>query len=350
MAEGTVQVIVVAVIAAGLIFALSNGLHDASSVVATFIACGAASPGIAVLLASFFGLAGAVFGGSLVANTISSVIDLPASVPLLYVLLAAIIGATLWNAVTWGFGLPSSSTHALIGGIVGAVIVSSGPGHVLWGVRELAAAGHQFVGIVKIVVSLGLSPLLGFVLAFAAEKAAMLLLRNAKAAANKWLKRLQWVVTAGLSFSHGANDTQKILGLIILALAAGGGASASTVPIWARLGSGAFLFLGTLLGGWRIMKTVGRGIYELKPVHSLSAQLSSAMSLLFANATGAPVSTTHVVVGTVMGVGAADNFRMVNWKVVKDIIVSWVITIPAAGAAAAVVYLVMSVLSRAIMR
>jgi inorganic phosphate transporter, PiT family len=336
----TVFAVLLLVVLISLIFALSNGLHDASSVVATIISSGAASPKSAVLLASFFGLVGAVFGGSMVANTVSSVIDLPSTAELLPVIISAVLGAVLWNLITWKIGLPSSSTHALIGGIIGAVIVSNGTGHVLWGFSELFGSGHQVLGIVKIIVSLLISPVIGFVIAFILEKITKILLRNAQFTINRWIKRLQWAVAAGLSYSHGANDTQKILGIIVLALISGGNTSIHTAPVWARLCLGAVMFLGTMLGGWKIMKTVGSGIFEIKPIHSLNSQLASVGSILAANIAGAPVSSTHIVIGSVMGVGSAENYKMVNWRIVREILISWVITIPLPAAASALIYMI----------
>jgi PiT family inorganic phosphate transporter len=327
-----------------LAFALTNGLHDASSVVATFISCGAATPRQAIVLSSVFGLLGAVFGGSAVANTVSGVIDLPVQPQLLGILLAAVLGATAWNLLTWKLGLPSSSTHALVGGIVGAVLVSSGPGHVLWGVRELFGASHELTGIVKVVVFLLLSPAMGFALAFLLEKLSKLLLRNAKFSVNRVLKGLQWLISALLSYSHGVNDTQKITGLITLALSAAGGEALKTVPLWVQLVGGTVMSAGTLLGGWSIMKTIGSRIYKLRPIHSLNSQLSAAASVLTANLFGAPVSTTHVVVGSVMGVGAADRYKDVNWGVTREIAVSWVVTIPLAAGVSAAVYWVFSLI------
>ena len=290
-----VAVIVSAVVAIGLVFALTNGLHDASSVVATFISSGAASPRAAILLASCFGVLGAVFGGSAVANTVSGIIDLPAGTALLPVLLAAILGAVTWNLITWRLGLPSSSTHALVGGIIGAVVMAAGPGHVLWGFGALVGGGG-LTGIAKVVLSLIISPFIGFVCAFLLKKISGLLLRNAHFSVNSWLRRIQWVFAAGLSFSHGANDTQKITGLLTLALTAGG-AALNTAPLWVRLAGGTVMFLGTLLGGWSIMKTIGRGIFDIQPIHSVNSQLASVGAVLAATFFGAPVSTTHVVVG-----------------------------------------------------
>lgn len=323
-------------------FTLSNGLHDASSVVATIISSGAASPQQAIILASVFGLLGAVFGGSQVANTISSLIDLPTGPSLLGILFAAIAGAVVWNLATWRLGLPSSSTHALVGGIIGAVTVSSGAQHILWGFSELAGTGHPITGIAKIIVSLVISPVIGFALAFLLGKFTKLIFRNAEFTLNKWLNRVEWVFSAGLSFNHGANDTQKIIGVIVLALAAANGTIVESAPFWVRLCGGLVMFAGTLLGGWSIMKTIGRGIYDIKAIHSVNSQLASAGSVLVANLTGAPVSTTHVVVGSVMGVGASDQYRMVHWSMVKQIIISWVITIPLSAVVSAAIYALIS--------
>lgn len=340
MTSMSADLLLLLVVLLGLVFALTNGLHDASSVVATFISCGAATPKQAIAVASAFGLLGAVFGGTAVGDTVSSVINLPTESTLLPVLLAAILGAILWNLITWKLGLPSSSTHALVGGIIGAVMAAAGSSHVLWGWSELVGTGHRITGIVKIVFSLILSPLLGFTLGFLLEKAAKLFLRNAPFSLNRWLKRVQWLFTAGLAFSHGANDTQKSIGLLVLAMAAAGAGPVHSSPLWLRLCGGFVMFFGTMLGGWSIMKTIGRGIYDIRPVHSVGAQLASASSVFLANLTGAPVSTTHVVVGGVMGVGAADQYRMVRWGAVKDILISWVVTIPMAAAVSAALYTV----------
>jgi len=348
MVDISTSVLLILVIAFCLLFALTNGLHDASSVVATFICSGAASPRQAILLASAFGMVGAVFGGNAVADTISNVIDLPPDISLLPILLSAILGAVIWNLLTWKLGLPSSSTHALVGGIIGAVLVSSGYRHVLWGWNELIFGSHKLTGITLVTAALIFSPLLGFVFAFILGKITKILLRNAKYGLNKGLNRLQWAIAGFLSYSHGANDTQKIIGILTLALAAGGSSTVQTAPLWVRISGGLVMFIGTLLGGWSIMKTIGRGIYEVRSIHSVNSQLASLGSILFATAVGAPVSTTHVVVGSVMGVGAADEYKIVHWRIVKEIIKSWFITIPAAAAVSAVIYAAFHFVFRAV--
>ena len=347
MVSISLTVILIGVIVTALIFALSNGLHDASSVVATFIVCGAATPKQAIGVASIFGMIGTIFGGSAVADTISNVIDLPVKSSLLIILLAAMLGAVIWNLVTWKLGLPSSSTHALIGGIIGAVWVSSGYTHILWGWNELIG-GHHLTGIVKVVAALIFSPMLGFIIAFLLQKSAKLLLRNAKFTLNNGLKKLQWGIAAALAYSHGANDTQKIIGIITLALMAGKGVAISTSPLWVRFAGGLVMFIGTMLGGWTIMKTVGRGIFTVRVIHSVNSQLASAGSLILSTLIGAPVSTTHVVVGSVMGVGAADEYRMVHWGIAKEIILAWFITIPLSAVVSALIYILFNFIFKVI--
>jgi PiT family inorganic phosphate transporter len=336
MVSISITVILIVVILTALIFALSNGLHDASSVVATCIVCGAATPKQAIAIASIFGMIGSVFGGSAVADTISKVIDLPVNTSMLTILFAAIMGAVIWNLVTWKLGLPSSSTHALIGGIIGAVWVSSGYEHILWGWNELISGQYKLTGIVKVVAGLIISPMLGFIIAFILQKVMKLLFRNANYALNSTLNKLQLGIAAALAYSHGANDTQKIIGIITLALMAGN--SVATTPLWVRIAGGVVMFIGTALGGWTIMKTIGRGIFKIRVIHSVNSQLASSGSLLLATFIGAPVSTTHVVVGSVMGVGAADEYRMVHWVVAKEIILAWFITIPLSAVVSAIIY------------
>ncbi|MDR3584556.1 MAG: inorganic phosphate transporter [Desulfosporosinus sp.] len=337
MTSTTVFILVIVIFVA-FIFTLTNGLHDASSVVATFISCGAANPVQAISLAAICGFFGALTSGNAVANTISGIVTIPTETALLKVLLAAMIGAVVWNIVTWKFGFPSSSTHALVGGLVGAVWVARGTNYILWGWSELIGPSHQLLGVTKIVAALILSPVLGFMAAFIIQSLSNLLLRNAKISINKWIKKIQWVMAGLLAYSHSANDSQKTVGIIWLALASASYSNGQVGLIWIKGLAGAVMFAGTLLGGWPIMKTIGRGIYTIRPIHSLNSQLSSGGCLVVATAFGAPVSTTHVVVGSVMGVGGADEFRMVNWKIGKEIIIAWCITIPASAIVAALVF------------
>lgn len=324
-----------------LIFALTNGLHDAGSVVATLIYCRAATPKQAVLLASVFGLIGAAFSGSMVADTVSKIIILPPGRSLMTILAAAISGAVLWNIVTWRAGLPSSSTHALVGGLVGAGWAALGKDHIFWGLSELLHKG-SFTGLTKIIGALIISPLLGFALAFVIQKITALLLRNAKYKINEYIKRMQWFMAAALAFSHGANDSQKISGLISLTLFSAGILGNYNINTYVKPAVGLVMFIGTAFGGWKIMKTMGRGIYDIRPIHSMNSMFSSGLSIIIANFTGAPVSTTHVVVGGIAGVGAADEYKMVNWGIGKEIITAWLITIPCSALSAALLYFIIN--------
>lgn len=325
-----------------MIFTLTNGLHDASSVVATLISCRAATPKQAVLLASVFGLLGAAFSGNLVADTVTKIIKIAPGTELMYILTASISGAVVWNIVTWRIGLPSSSTHALIGGLIGATWISNGSDYILWGVSEFVSGNHQLEGIVKVIAALIISPLLGFVIAFIIQKISSLLLRNTRFKINEYIKKVQWIIAAALAFSHGSNDSQKITGLISLALISAGAVNAYSAQPFIKLTVGVVMFIGTAFGGWKIMKTLGRGIYDLRPIHSLNSMLSSGLSIILATFTGAPVSTTHVVVGGIMGVGAADEYRMVNWGIGKQIITAWFITIPCSAVSAAIIYFIIN--------
>ncbi|WP_371361904.1 hypothetical protein SRRS_32000 [Sporomusa rhizae] len=340
----SIEILLLLVIIGALIFTLTNGLHDASSVVATFISCGAASPIKAVGMAAVFGLIGALTSSSAVAETVSSIIDIPPETGLLKILLSAVIGAVIWNLATWKFGFPSSSTHALVGGLLGAVWISHGIMHILWGWNELIGPNHHLIGVIKIFAALIISPLLGFIAAFILQTISNIILRNANFKINIWIKKIQWIIAALLAYSHGANDTQKIIGIMFLALSAAGYTSGHILQEWIRGLAGGVMFLGTLLGGWSIMKTIGRGIYAIRPIHSLNSQLASGGSIILATLAGAPVSTTHVVVGSVAGVGAADEYRMVNWQIGKEIILAWVFTIPLSGIVAALVCYLLTVI------
>ena len=331
--------LLVGVVLIALIFLLTNGVHDASSVVATFIACGAATPLQAVLWAALLELTGAFLGGSAVAHTIAGLVLLPADRTLLPLLAAVLLAAMFWNVLTWRLGLPSSSTHALVGGLIGSVWMMAGPAHIAWGWQELWGPAHQISGIIKVLIGLIVSPLLGFLLAYLLQKILALILRNAKISANLWLKRGQWLIVGLLAFSHGANDTQKVLGLVGLALVAAGYlGEGQELPQSALLAGGLIMFFGILSGGWPIMKTLGSGIFTLRPIHSFNSQLSAGSALLIANFSGLPVSTTHLVAGSVIGAGAADEYRMVNWAVGQEMLVAWCVTIPASALVAAILY------------
>jgi inorganic phosphate transporter, PiT family len=335
----------VLVLVAAFVFLLTNGLHDASSVIATIIACGAITPVQAILLAAGSGLLGALFGGSAVAHTIVNLIDLPIDHLLLVILLAALLAAVGWNIITWQLGLPSSSTHALVGGLIGSLWVAAGIDHIVWGVSDLLGSTHQLNGVIKVFVSLLVSPVIGFFVAVLLQKMMTLLLRDARFSVNIWLKRIQWVLAGILAFNHGSNDTQKVLGLVSLVLIASKWSTQEQIPVWSQFVGGLIMFAGTMFGGWSIIKTLGRKIFPLRPIHSFNALVSSGGSLLIANFFGAPISTTHLMAGSVIGVGAADDYRMVNWEIGKEMVLAWFITIPASAGMAALIYILLSMLA-----
>lgn len=333
----------VATVAIVLVFDYTNGFHDAANIVATVIASRAMTPGQAVLIVGFFEFLGPLLGGTAVANTIGKFVALDGVAPVLAlsILLCGLIGAIVWNLGTWYFGIPSSSSHALVGGLIGAVVVSAGSDHVVWGFAALFEHG-QLTGIVKVIAALLLSPLIGFWAGFVIHRLLNGLLLAANPAANTRLRAAQFATAAGLAFSHGANDAQKSMGILTLVLLLGGFIPAFEVPFWVMLACSCAITLGILSGGWRIVRTLGFAIYRVRPVHALGSQLTSASVILAASLGGAPVSTTHVVATSIMGIGASERPRAVRWVKAKDIAVTWLITIPGSALVAVQAYALMN--------
>ncbi|HYO28627.1 MAG TPA: inorganic phosphate transporter [Azonexus sp.] len=337
MIEPVVLLAVIAVVIV-LLFDYTNGFHDAANIVATVIASRAMTPVQAVVIVGIFEFLGPLLGGTAVANTIGKFITLDGVLPTLSlaILVCGLLGAIVWNMATWYFGIPSSSSHALVGGLVGAVVVSVGMDHVVWGFGELAEG--KITGIVKVLAALLLSPMIGFGMGFLIKRLLSALLTRATPAVNRRLRGAQFFTAAGLAFSHGANDAQKSMGILTLVLLLGGFIPKFEVPFWVMLACATAITLGILSGGWRIVRTLGFAIFRVRPIHALSSQLTSALVILSASIIGAPVSTTHVVATSIMGIGAADNPRAVRWKKAKDIGVTWVVTIPGAALVAIQVY------------
>jgi PiT family inorganic phosphate transporter len=321
-------------------FALTNGFHDASNAIATLVATRGATPGQAVALSAVFNMAGAVLLGTAVADTIGKIVTVPQG-QMVAVVGAGLAGATAWNLITWWRGLPSSSGHALVGGLVGAAvadgILSGSTGSVHWGGFD----GWHPTGVIGVLVALLISPVLGFAVAF-------LLLRFLRLVSRRWTTRWinpvragGWIAAAGLSFSHGSNDAQKAMGVIAVLLLASGHTTTMTVPLWAKVVTGVALTAGTALGGWRIVKTVGQRIFSLTPLDSFTSQASSTAVILGASLIGAPVSTTQVVASSVVGTGGGRRrWKHVRWQVVREMGVAWLTTIPAAALLAVLVLVI----------
>ena len=321
-----------------LVFDYTNGFHDASNIIATVIASRAMTPIQAVIIVATFEFLGPLLGGTAVANTIGKFIHIGdlQSLDAVVIILCGIVGAITWNLGTWWFGIPSSSSHALVGGLVGAVVVSVGVNHVVWGFSELGQ-GH-LTGITKVLIALVASPIIGFWVGFIIHRLMKFLLRAATPVANKNLRRIQFLTSAGLAFSHGANDAQKSMGIITLVLLLGGFIPEFAVPFWVILACATAITLGIMSGGWRIVRTVGFGIYKVRPLHAFDAQLTSASVIFAASMLGAPVSTTHVVSSSIMGIGASERPKAVRWAKAREIIKTWVITIPGSATVAIISY------------
>ena len=340
-----VTALAIATIAIVLVFDYTNGFHDASNIVATVIASRAMTPIQAVILVAIFEFLGPLLGGTAVANTIGKFIDVSAlaGITSLGIILAGVIGAIVWNLGTWWFGIPSSSSHALVGGLIGPVVVSAGFDYVVWGFRELFLHGHV-TGVTKVLLALILSPIIGFWVGFALQRFTGLLLRGGRPSLNRYLRRSQIATSAWLAFSHGTNDAQKSMGIITLVLVTGGLITSFEVPFWAILACAAAITLGILSGGWRIVRTVGFGIYKVRPLHALNAQVSAAGVIFGAALVGGPVSTTHVVSSSIMGIGASERPRSVRWAKAKEIVSTWLITIPGAATIGVLAWFVVQVL------
>ena len=309
-----------------LFFSFMNGVHDSRNVVSTLISSRAYSPRVALGLTALAEFIGPFLFGSGVAKTIGrGVVDSDSVSEM--VLLAALATAILWNLVTWYFKLPSSSSHALIGGLLGAVSMRAGAGAV------------QVDGLLKILLFLFLSPVIGFVIGYLLLKFILALCQDSTPRINNFFKRTQILTALALGLSHGSNDGQKSMGIITLALLTGGYLSAFTVPLWVIALCAFALSLGTAVGGWKLIHTVG-GLffYKIRPVDGFAAQVTSTLVIFGSSLFGGPVSATQVINSSIMGIGTAERANKVRWGMAQDIITSWILTIPATTLAAAVVY------------
>jgi PiT family inorganic phosphate transporter len=306
----------IALVAFALLFDFLNGYNDSSNIVATVIASRAMSPRRALLLTAVSEFAGPFLFGVAVANTVgkglldSTVITLP-------VVLAGVIAAIVWNRVTWFLALPSSSSHALVGGLMGAAILAAGFKVILPG------------GLIKILVALFVSPPLGFAAGFAVMRVILFLAYSATPRINDWFRQGQIFTSISLALSHGANDSQKTMGIITLGLVASGQLPSFEVPLWVVVVSAGAIALGTSLGGWRLIRTLGGRIYTIRPVHGFSTHIAATAVILGAALLGGPVSTTQVIGSAIMGVGASERISKVRWNVAQEMLQAWGLTIPA---------------------
>ncbi len=323
------------VVLLALVFDVTNGFHDSSNSVAAPVATGAMTPAAAVGVAALFTILGPLLAGTAVADTVGGLIEVGAT-QTLDILFAAVVAGVVWNLLTWWRGLPSSSSHALVGGLVGAGLTTGGFDAVRWGGLD----GWRPDGVAAVLAALAVSPLLGGLLGWASSRLAARSLRRARRGITRWLRRGEWATSAALAFSHGTNDAQKTMGLITLALVSSGALSSFVVPLWVKLACASALTVGTASGGWRIVRTLGRGIYRIRPLDGLASQGTSSAVIGAAAVLGAPVSTTHVVASSVVGVGAGRRWRHVRWPVVREIGLAWVVTLPSCAGLGAGVALV----------
>jgi PiT family inorganic phosphate transporter len=318
--------LLVVVVVVGLAFDFTNGFHDTANYVATWVGTRALSPRPAVLVSAAANLAGA-FVTTAVAKTVGKgIIDTGLATE--HTVLAALFGAIAWNLLTWWGGLPSSSTHALIGGLVGAALVQSGSKGVDWsGLWQ------------KVILPGAASPVIGFAGAFVLLLVIYWLFhRLTPGVANRGFRLGQLLSGTWVAFTHGANDAQKTMGVIALALYTHGSISSFYIPTWVKIAAGLTIAAGTYAGGWRIIRTLGQRIYGLQPEHGFAAQIAAGSTLYVGTRFGFPISTTHVVSGSVMGAGATRRLSAVRWGVAGNIVVAWVVTLPAAGLVAAALY------------
>jgi PiT family inorganic phosphate transporter len=326
-------VLLLVVLGLAVLFDYINGFHDTANAIATSVSTRALRPEHAILMSATANFVGALTGTA-VAKTISSgLADTPGGSAGQTIVAAALIGAIVWNLITWRFGIPSSSSHALIGGLLGAVIASVGPSAIKVG------------GIVeKVLLPLVISPILGVAIGFTAMLVILNVFRRANPRRiNERFRRLQILSAAAMAFSHGSNDAQKTMGIMTLALISAGLLPPdSPIPLWIIVLAATAISMGTAAGGWRIIRTMGQRVVKLDPVHGFAAETTAASIIYTASHFGMPVSTTHVISSAIIGVGSSDRLSAVRWGVAGNIVIAWILTIPASALVAAIAYLVVA--------
>lgn len=323
------SMLLIILIVLAIVFDFLNGVHDSSNIVATMISSRAIRPRVALTMTAIAEFSGPFIFGVAVANTIGNEI-VSAEHLNMQVIIAALLSAIIWNIFTWIMGFPSSSSHALIGGIIGAVIVGAGFQQI------------EIAGVVKVLITLFTSPIIGFFAGMIIINIVYMLSWKATPKINGVFKKLQIVTSLGLAMSHGANDAQKTMGIITLGLVISGVQKTFSVPFWVIVICAAAIALGTSVGGWRLIRTLGSKFYKIRPVHGFASQLASAVVILTASLFGGPVSTTQVVSTAIMGVGAAERMSKVRWGVAGEIASAWIFTIPSTGLLAAGIYWLIS--------
>jgi PiT family inorganic phosphate transporter len=327
----TVTLLLVVVIVLAVAFDYVNGFHDTANAIATSVSTRALKPEHAILMSATANFVGALTGTAVAITIASGLATIPEGPEGQVIVAAALVGAITWNLITWRLGIPSSSSHALIGGLLGATIIAEGVDAVIWsGVRD------------KVLVPLVLSPVLGITIGFLFMVVLLNVFRRAHPRRlNDRFRRLQVLSAAFMAFSHGSNDAQKTMGIMTIALFTAGVIPTVEVPLWVILVSASAMSLGTAAGGWRIIKTMGQRVVKLDPVHGFAAETTAASIILGASHFGMPVSTTHVISSAIMGVGASIRLSAVRWGVAGNIVTAWIVTLPAAAVAAALAFLVL---------
>ena len=322
--------LIILVIVLALAFDFINGFHDTANAIATCVSTRAIRPGLAIIGTAVLNFIGAMISTGVAKTIGGDIVTSPAMINEL-VIIAGLTGAIVWNLITWWFGMPSSSSHALIGGMIGAVAFSVG-----------AAALNDW-GIIKIFLSLILSPISAIIIGYIIMKLLFVICHSFKPAkVNMTANRLQILSAALMAFSHGSNDAQKSMGIITLALVSGGFIQTMEVPTLVKIFCALAMALGTSVGGWKIIRTVGGKIFKMHPIHGFAADLNSAVVIFSATLLHLPVSTTHVVSGSIMGVGSAQRVKAVHWSVARQMVTAWVMTIPCTAVIGAASYFVIS--------
>jgi len=332
-----IPVLLIVIVLVALVFDFTNGAHDCANAIATVVSTKVLSPRTAVTMAAVLNLVGALLGSEVASTLGKGIVNTDVVMGSTILVLAALIGAIFWNLLTWYYGLPSSSSHALIGGLIGAAVTHAG------------FASLNVASIFKkIILPMLLSPLAGFVVSYLVMTALMLLFSSTnRRTVTKGFKKLQILSAAFMATSHGLNDAQKTMGVITLALVLFNQIDTFYVPFWVKISCALAMALGTALGGWKIIKTMGHRIFKLEPVHGFAAETSASLVITGASLIGAPISTTHTITACIFGVGSTKRLSAVRWELAANLAVAWVITIPAAATMAGLSYLLLEAIGLA---